>query len=593
MCGIFGFTWENKKLLKSMSKVLSHRGPDDDAFYEDSNISLGMRRLAIIDLKKGIYPIANEKGNLQVIFNGELYNYKEIKNDLLKKKHKFVTDCDAEIIPHAYEEYGIDFIKKVNGMFVICMYDLDKKQLILIRDRLGIKPLYYYENNGKLAFASEIKCILEIPKFKKEINKKALNDYFTHRYFPGEDTIFNGVKRLLPGHILTFDDGSINTKQYWNIHFSDNKNSLANNAHYLRNLLENSVRSRLMSDVPLGAYLSGGLDSSAIVALMAKHSDNVNTFNVSFSDTKFDESKYAQIVADKFNTNHTQINVEIDAIKILPKVLWHLDEPIADGATIPTYLMSKETKKKVTVVLSGEGSDELFGGYERFKHLNIASKFKKLPFKKLATKIKSKSIFLKRGINLFSNLDNPKNAYMSYYSVFDGKEKNELLSFKEKDYNLQKYFVDSFQNSILKIDIKERLPNNMLLKNDKMTMAHSIEARVPFLDHRLVEFATKIPFNQKVVLNKDKIVYRKAVKGIIPDEILKRPKRGFSIPVEKWAKEGLNDYLQNLVKENNEPYLNNDYINKISNNLTKSMYYKRQFWAVLMYEQWYNKFMLE
>lgn len=589
MCGIFGFNWSDKTLLKKMNSVLTHRGPDDAAFYEDKNISLGMRRLSIIDLKKGIYPVKNETEDIIAIFNGELYNYKEIRSDLVKKGHRFITDCDAEIIPHAYEEYGEKFISKLNGQFAICMYDIKNKKLFLIRDRLGIKPIYYYHNKNKFGFASEIKCLLELPGFKKQINEIALNSYFTHRYFPGEDTLFKGIKRLLPGHYLVLGK-KLEVKKYWDIHFSANNNSVQNNALFVKNLLENSVKMRLMSDVPLGAYLSGGLDSTAIVSFMSKHSDNVNTFNVSFTNTEFDESEYARFVAEHYSTNHTQIDVEIDAIKTLPEVAWHLDEPIADAATIPTYLMSKETKKKVTVVLSGEGSDEIFGGYERFKHLNIAYKFRHLPFKNFAKTLNFKNIAMQRGAKLFSNLNNQKQAYLSYYSVFDTDEKKQLYKkFLDKEYDFD--FNGSFYNNLLKLDIKERLPNNMLLKNDKMTMGASLEARVPFLDHRLVELSTKIPFNQKVSLLQDKIVYRKAVKNVIPRKIQKRKKTGFTIPTEKWAREGLKDYLFDLVKENKEPYLNNKYIQKITSRLDKSFYYKRQFWAVLMYEQWYNRFM--
>ena len=273
MCGIFGFNWSDKTLLKKMNSVLTHRGPDDAAFYEDKNISLGMRRLSIIDLKKGIYPVKNETEDIIAIFNGELYNYKEIRSDLVKKGHRFITDCDAEIIPHAYEEYGEKFISKLNGQFAICMYDIKNKKLFLIRDRLGIKPIYYYHNKNKFGFASEIKCLLELPGFKKQINEIALNSYFTHRYFPGEDTLFKGIKRLLPGHYLVLGK-KLEVKKYWDIHFSANNNSVQNNALFVKNLLENSVKMRLMSDVPLGAYLSGGLDSTAIVSFKSKLDDS-------------------------------------------------------------------------------------------------------------------------------------------------------------------------------------------------------------------------------------------------------------------------------------------------------------------------------
>ncbi|NTV23539.1 MAG: asparagine synthase (glutamine-hydrolyzing) [Nanoarchaeota archaeon] len=594
MCGIFGFSWEDKALLERMSRVLFHRGPDEFASYGDKGISLGMRRLAIIDLKKGLYPITNENGTIQVIFNGEIYNYQELKKDLEARGHRFTTSCDAEVIPHAYEEYGDNFPNKFNGMFAIALYDIAKNRILLVRDKLGEKPLYYLLDKNRLAFASEIKCLLEIPEYTKSIDRPALDSYLTHRYTLGTSTLFQNIKRMSPGTTLAFD-GNIKITRYWNLDYKENTNTLSQNAGILRYLLEDSVKMRLMSDVPLGAYLSGGLDSSAIVALMAKHSDKVNTFNVSFSDSDFDESKYARIVAERFSTNHTQINVDIDATKVLPEVIWHLDEPIADAATIPTYLMSKETRKKVTVVLSGEGSDELFGGYERFRHLGFAYNFRHIPTKirELPKNMNLKDKTLVRGSELLSNLHDDEKAYISYYSVFDDKEKKELYMHSDtpKSATLVGYFKEGFLTGIQKIDIEERLPNNMLLKGDKMTMAASIEGRVPFLDPRLAEHGVSIPFGQKASLTQEKIVYREAVKGLIPKEILSRKKQGFSVPTEKWAKDGLIDRLQETIKDTSEPFLKKDAISHICNNLHKSIYYRRQFWAVLMYEEWYSKFM--
>ena len=596
MCGILGFNWEDSELLKKLSEVIIHRGPDDYAHYTDRHISLGMRRLSIIDLKKGLYPITNEKGNLLTIFNGEIYNYKEIRTELKRKGHKFTTDCDAEIIPHAFEEYGSYFVNRLNGMFAICLYDTDTKKLFLFRDRLGIKSINYYFDGKRFAFASEIKPLLELPDFEKNINESALNNYFTYRYVPGEDSIFQHIKKLLPGHFLEFDE-KIKITKYWDLHFSENKNTLKQNALFVRNLLESSVKKRLMSDVPLGAYLSGGLDSSAIVAMMAKHTDNINTFNVSFSNTEFDESKYAQIVADKFNTNHEVIEVDINAIDVLPKVAYHLDEPLADAATIPTYVMSQKTKQKVTVVLSGEGSDELFAGYERYRHMNLVSKTKFIPkfIRKIPSLIKTNNIFLKRTSRLIANIEDNKKSFLDYFAFFDDSEKKVLYAknINKNNFDLNPYFKSSLFNAMQKLDIKQRLPGNMLLKNDRMTMAASLEARVPFLDHELVEFSTKIPFNQKVSLFQDKIVYRESIKKILPKIIYKRPKTGFTIPTEKWVKEGLEDYLLNLIEENKESYLNKNNIKKIITNVPKHFYYKRQFWSILMYEQWYNEYMVK
>ena len=450
MCGICGFNWDDKQLLKSMMDSITHRGPDGSGSYTSRGISLGNRRLSIIDLKTGKQPIYNEDKSMCIVFVGELYNYKDLRQELEKKNHEFCTSSDTEVVLHAYEEYGENCLNQFNGMWAIAIWDNKKKELFLSVDRLGIKQLYYTAVKGKFLFASEIKAILQFEDVAREIDKKALLEYLTFRYTPTEQTIFKGIKKLLPGHYLVLSRDKIKIKKYWDIESQNIENEpLQYHSERILELLKDSVKKRLMSEVPIGAHLSGGLDSSIVVALMKTLMDTeVKTFSVAFdAEEPFNESRYASMLADYYGTDHEEIMVKGDAIKHLPSVIWHLDDLDSDPTMIAQYLLSELTKKKVTVVLTGEGADELFGGYDEFKFLTYGKKYlSSMPnaMRKVITPIVNLTpdLFLDKYFHFTSALgergkeafaDFMKNAndigksYMTLASFFNDDEKKQIF----------------------------------------------------------------------------------------------------------------------------------------------------------------------
>jgi len=575
MCGIFGFNWEDDTALKKATTEISHRGPDSKGYFLDKNISLGHRRLSIIDLDKRADQPMRYK-NLVMIYNGEIYNFKEIRKKLEEKGIKFDTTSDTEVLLKAYYVFKEKVLELLNGMFAFAIYDEDEKSLFIARDRLGIKPLYYYQKENSFVFGSEIKALLKL-EINTELAYEAINQYFISRYMPKEGTQFKYIKKLKPGHYLKFKDNKIEIKKYWSPEINEEEKDEERNKKTILNLFSDSVKKRLISDVPVGIFLSGGLDSSAIVSLIHESGvKDINTFTVNFGEEN-SEAKYARIIAEKYNTNHKEINVKTDSIKILQKVAYSLDEPLGDNATLSTYNMAKETSKHVKVVLSGEGSDELFGGYQKYKIFWAKKYLPPLGF----TPHKRLNSLMKK---------NDSKSYAEFTSVFDDKERKELYKHYTKiDY--QKYpFTNRRLNSMIKIDMDSWLPNDLLLKNDRMTMAHGLEGRVPFLDHRLVEFALKIPENQKIGLFKNKHIYREAVKKKIPKEICERKKQGFTIPLESWKKQGIIEYTEDLIKENDIKFLNKQMQLNVVKNPTKNTFVTRQFWTLLMFNQWYKEY---
>ncbi len=624
MCGITGiYGLEDKELIKRMTDVIDHRGPDDKGYFIDKEISLGVRRLSIIDVKGGKQPIFNENQDKVIIFNGEIYNYKELKQELENKGHRFGTNSDTEVIVHCYEEFGERCVDKLRGMFAFAIYDLNNKKLFIARDRLGIKPLYYCLYDNKFVFGSEIKSILQFVE-RREIDYKALDAYFAMRFVFGERTLFNGIKRLMPGHYLEYDGKDLKIKKYWEFSINESNYDSKYYEESLMKLIEESVRIRLMSEVPLGAYLSGGVDSSTIVGVMSKFMDEpVKTFSVGFGyEEEEEELKMAKFVSEHFGTDHEEIIVKTDAIKFLPRIVWHFDEPVADPAAVPTYLLSERAKKKVTVVLTGEGGDEMFAGYEHYKIMKIGERFKKLPrgFLKFVPKLASVipggflNLFFKyserlgeEGINRFGRyldeLNNRKEAYCEIINIFDKKEKEEFYSDKLKEflrnYKAEEGFNTFFNDQellkeLINLEINTELPEDLLMKVDKMTMAHSVEARVPFLDHKLVEFAATIPSNFKLNGVKDKYILRRCAARILPREIFNRKKQRFFVPLDIWFKEDLRGLVENFLSESNvvkRGFFNYNYIKKILGNYEKSrLFYGRQLWSILNFEMWHRIF---
>jgi asparagine synthase (glutamine-hydrolysing) len=631
MCGIVGFNWEDKSLVRRMTETITHRGPDDSVLFTDSGVSLGMRRLSIIDLKKGIYPLTNEEGNVFVIFNGEIYNFQKLKDMLEQKGHFFRTKTDGEVIVHLYEEYKENFVKFLNGMFAICIYDSKQKELILARDRVGIKPLYYWFSKGNLVFSSEIKSILELNSVKREINKTAMNHYFALRYNPCEETLFQDIKRLLPGHYIRFslEDKTLITSKYWDINLEEQgKGSIASFEKKLFELLKDSVKKQLISDVPLGVYLSGGLDSSAIVMMMnlirkEENSDApIRTYSVGFANNeKINETQYAKQVSELFGTEHKEIFIEPDVVKLLPKIAWHCDEPMADAALIPVYLLSAAAKKTSTVVLTGDGGDEVFAGYDHYRFLKATHSASKLPLFNALAPVISKSIPLKtwdkfykhssdlgksayeRGDKVIRAIKNNKaKAYYELNGMFDDEERKELVKtnhFEKIDYDvINKEFYEGKADYLKQVqffDFKRLLAESFLMKTDRMTMAKSVEARVPLLDHRIAELAFSMPSNFKLKgFSTTKYVFKRALRKHLPKEIIERKKQTFHVPVESWLDKELKpvvDDLLNTTKLFREGILDPYQVKKILESYKSGkLFYARQIWTLLSFELWYRQF---
>lgn len=529
MCGICGFYgFEDRELLRRMTFILKHRGPDDSGFFHDRDVSLGHRRLSIIDLKTGKQPMFNEDSSVCIVFNGEIYNHQSMREDLEKKGHRFSTNSDTESIIHAYEEYGHNCLEKLRGMFAFAIWDSGKKELFLARDHIGIKPLFYFFDEDKLIFASEIKAILAA--VQRGMNMKALDDYLTFGFSRGEDTIFDGIKKLLPGHYLMFN-GRMLKKRYWDFHMLGIDKYIASAVTNFRETFTDSLRHRMIADVPLGVFLSGGIDSSAIVAYMSRMTNEpIRTFSVGFNQ-ETDELKYARRISEKFSTDHTEKIVDYgDVPKLIEKVVWHMDDPMSDPAILPTYLISKVAATKVKVVLTGEGADELFGGYIRYNYL--VGKYGYLP-----SVVRSK-------------------AYGYQMTLFRDRDKKKLFG---ESLSIGK--IASNLNQAIDFELRNSIPDQMLVKVDRATMAASIEARVPFLDKDMIKLSSRMHPSLKIRRGEGKFVVKKALEGTLPKEIIYRKKHGFSVPLVQWFTGELRDYASQILldSETNKNFGFNDY----------------------------------
>lgn len=583
MCGIVGFNWNDKELVRRMCKVIGYRGPDQKGLYLDENFSLGHQRLSIIDpSENGRQPICNEDESLWIVHSGEIYNFKEIRENLERGGHRFYSNTDTEVIIHAYEEYGENCVEKFNGMFAFAILDTGKRRLFLARDRLGIKPIYYYFNNGKFIFASEIKAILQY-HLKREINIEALNSFFTFKYIPGPKTIFKNISKLQPGNILLFENGKIEIKEYWDLSFKPERRSEEFYIKQISELLEDSVKKTLISDVPLGVLLSGGLDSSLVTAIMSSIVDEpVKSFSVGFEtdDQYYNELRFAEQVSILCNTDHHEkiINFE-DIIELLPRITWHLDEPLSDWAAIPTYLVSKLAKNSVKVVLTGEGGDETFAGYRYYIANEIVPYYKILP-----KSIKNNFVRISKGlpistrmkdiletISISSDVERGANwarvfSYEMRQKLFKDTVKKDNRLDNKQIFDLYENKIKSFDNlsKVMYLDTKIRIPDELLMKTEKSTMAVSLEARVPYIDHRIVEFLARIPSSIKIKNFTTKYMLKKVASKFLPREIVYRKKHGFTLPTAKWFREELRDYVQMIMEDKSvNEYLNKDYIEKI------------------------------
>jgi len=617
VCGIVGFTWNDPSLAERLCRVLRHRGPDQEGYYADPAVTLGFCRLAIIDLSPlGNQPMPNEDGSVQLVFNGEIYNFQELRRDLEGKGHRFRSQADSEVIVHAYEEWGKDFLDHLQGMFALALWDQKDQRLILARDRLGIKPLYYTFQKGRLAFASEIKALLEIPEIRPRVNLQALYDYLGFEFVPSPLTMFEGIEKLPPGNRLIFQKGTATREVYWDLNRPGTSLSQEEAVAELRRLLQETVAKHLISDVPLGVFLSGGLDSSTLVALMRRLGVSpLRTFSIGYPDPSFSELPYAEIVAKAFDTEHTVLMIPEVTLEDLKKAVWHLDEPMTDLSALPLYLVCREAKKYVTVCLSGEGGDEVFAGYDRFK----ASKADRI-YRLLPAWLREKGIYplvealpdrpQKKGwINILKRFVEgshlPLEGGHMRWQYFSSPEQDALLyrpSFREQ-VSLDPFAPirelrarradDADIDQEIYIDLRFTMPDSVLMKVDKMSMAHALEIRVPFLDHRFVEFTASLPGRWKLKGFQTKAVFRKALQGLLPDAIVWRGKQGYSLPIKNWLREGLKEPLTTVLNESPiiREHLNPDHIRRlIDEHMARTHNHNHILWALLNLGLWYERF---
>ena len=566
MCGICGIVYHDQNraieqdMMVRMKDIITHRGPDDDGLYIKGNVGLGFRRLSIVDLSSGHQPMCNEDGTVWVIFNGEIYNHADLRKELVACGHIYKTRSDTESIIHLYEEYGVDGFQKMNGMFGIALWDARKHRLVLVRDRLGIKPLYYHHTPECFIFGSEIKAILESKKYKPEFNDAGLREFLIFRYIAGENTPFKGILNLLPGHILILENGKISTKKFWDLPSPKASTATSETVaiEQLDELLEDSVRLRLMSDVPLGTFNSGGLDSSLVSAYAAKLSNlQLNTFSVGFHEPDFDESAYAMTVSKRYQTNHHVITVDNRLFAdSLADLIWFNDEPLNHANSVQIYHISKLAKEFVTVVLTGEGSDEIFGGYPRYLIARMHTVFghAPLPIRVLAGDILALLRMRRvKKVGQAMSLSPVESVVMNSALIEPALVDQVLVDKSRADFIDSRLSLignpsiskDNLVDCLTRLDLKTYLVS-ILNRQDKMSMAASIESRVPFLDYRIVEWGLKIPQSLKFGNYQTKAIVKKLGERMLPKEIVYRKKSGFGVPVGKWLRDssGLGRYLE-------------------------------------------------
>jgi asparagine synthase (glutamine-hydrolysing) len=601
-----------------MNDAIRHRGPDDDGFYLNGPVGLGMRRLAIIDLKSGQQPIHNQDGTTWIVFNGEIYNYLELRQQLEKLGHTFYTNSDTEAIVHAYDQYGSNCPKYLRGMFAFAIWDERTQELFLTRDRVGKKPILYAEVNGQLVFGSEFTALLQHPDISREIQPEAIDAYLSFMCVPAPLTAYRSIRKLEPGHWLRWRKGEITIERYWQPDFSQKLDISEEEAgERAIEILRDSVKVRLMSEVPLGAFLSGGIDSSAVVALMAQESnEKVKTFSIGFEEQDFSELHHARRVAEWVGADHHEFIVRPDAVEILPLLVEHYGEPYADSSAVPTYYVARETRKHVTVALNGDGGDESFAGYERYAAMQLAENYRKVPeFVRKSVKVGVGLIptselgrsRLRSGKRFLEAASLPKvDRYLRWMSIFDAAAKSSLYSdaFKSETTSgyakslLEPWFVrangSGFVDASLLADLMTYLPNDLLVKVDIATMAVSLEARSPFLDHHVIEFAASLPEKFKLRGLTTKYLLKKVLRKLLPSENLDRRKMGFGVPIGHWFRGKMQPFLREVVlseKALNRGLFRPETVRQIVDQHTEGKRdYSHQLWTLLMLELWFQRF---
>lgn len=608
MCGFCGFSdkksIENKKkIIKSMSDRIIHRGPDSDGYYVDKSVAMGFRRLSIIDLKGGNQPLYNEDDSIVVMFNGEIYNFMELRKELIDLGHTFKTNSDTEVIVHGYEEYNKDIFNKLRGMFAIFIYDKNNKEIICARDCFGIKPLYYYFDNNLFMVGSEIKSFLSHPDFKKELNNKVLGLYLSYGTNHLEETFFKYTKKLKPGHFLTFKDGVVKTNTYFKLEYKKEKNSYKYYENLVKETLEDSIKYHQISDVEVGSYLSGGVDSSYVVSVAKPN----KTFTVGFSGKGFSEIEYAKSLSDYFKVNHYSKVISGDEFfDILPTIQYHTDEPSANVSTVPLYFLSKLARSQVKVVLSGEGADEMFGGYNEYNDSIGEKLYLSLPLfirRGIARIIKPLPYF--KGKHTLEKYG--KDISKRYYNKTEMFLPNEIKEVLKEEYisditpyDLCKPYHDETkkENDILRkmyIDLNFWLPNDILLKADKMSMANSVELRVPFLDKKVWNLSSKLPTKYMVHKNQTKYIFRQVAEQVIPKEWAKRKKLGFPVPFGNWITE--EKYYKKVKTMFNKDFVStffnkekiNEMLDNHYNNVSRN---GKKIYTIYTFLIWYERFFI-
>jgi len=644
MCGIAGGAWApgtnpiDPQIVRRMTDVLVHRGPDDGGLY-DSRVAnlpqgsagavLGQRRLSIIDLGGGHQPLANEDESIWITFNGEIYNYREIQTGLKQRGHTLRTDSDTEAIVHLYEDYGIDCVRELRGMFAFAIWDARKQQLFIARDRLGKKPLVYRHDGGNLWFASELKSLLQIPNAPRSIDPRAVDYFLNYQYVPHPFSILEGYHKLPPAHRLLFKDNTITVDRYWAPPYADdapttpgvprNFKNYEEGKQQLRDTLTEAVRLRMRSDVPLGAFLSGGIDSTIICGLMQKLSTRpVKTFSIGFPVKSFDEREYARLAATHLGTEHHEQVVEPSALQILPKLIWHYDEPFADSSAIPCLYLAEMTRKHVTVSLSGDGGDELFAGYRRYQAVRISGWLDHLPgfirrslgsnlVQKIPTPVAQYSK-LRRIKKLCSALaEPPERRYLKWVSILDAERRRELYhpDFAARLHNADAadFLLDAYRECPNRdfitrttcVDVLTYLPCDILTKVDIASMAYSLESRNPFLDHHVVELAARMPIDWKLSGNVSKKILIETFAEFLPPQIQNRSKMGFGVPLDHWFRHELRDMVHDLLLDDrtlNRGYFHPAEVRRlVSEHEAKIWDHSHRIWSLLVLELWHRTFL--
>ncbi|HKP47817.1 MAG TPA: asparagine synthase (glutamine-hydrolyzing) [Pyrinomonadaceae bacterium] len=624
MCGIVGIVRSDQRdvdqaLVARMTNAIRHRGPDDDGFYLNGNVGLGMRRLSIIDVAGGQQPIHNQDRTAWIVFNGEIYNYLELREKLEKLGHVFYTRSDTEAVVHAYDQYGADCPKHLRGMFAFAIWDTRTQELFLSRDRVGKKPVLYAHLNGQLIFGSEFTALLSHPDVSKDVDYEALNRYLSFMCVPAPLTAYRSIRKLEPGHSLRYKNGELKTERYWQPDFSQKlKISEEEAGERAVAILRDAVKVRLMSEVPLGAFLSGGIDSSAVVALMSEESSEpVKTFSIGFEEQDFSELHHARRIAEHVGAEHHEFIVRPDALEVLPLLVEHYGEPFADSSAIPTYYVARETRKHVIVALNGDGGDESFAGYERYAAMNLAEKYSRVPAV-LREKV------LRQAINLIPSPDRRRSRvkdakrflqsaslprvqrYLGWVTTFDSEAKADLYSpmFRAESRDLDgadllaPWFArangSGLVDATLLTDIMTYLPNDLLVKVDIATMAVSLEARSPFLDQHLMEFAASLPEKYKLRGLTTKYLLKRMLKRLLPSENLERRKMGFGVPIGKWLRGELQPFMRQTILSDRALarglFQAQTVRRLVEAHTSGEMDHSHRLWTLLMLELWFQRF---